>query len=57
MSETCIHVHGPETYYVEGSGLIAIPHHRVNDIQRLRHEYHESEARRAMMLAWSRKLA
>jgi hypothetical protein len=45
------------TYYVYGSGLVPIPHERVNEISTLKAEYHADEARKAWMLAWARKIA
>ncbi len=56
MSETCTPTHGARTYYVYGSGLIPVPHHRVNEIPEMKAEYHAAEAKRAMMIASSRKL-
>lgn len=50
IEETCLR----KTYYVYGSGLFAIPSSRVNDIPRLRSEYHEAEAKRAWALLQSR---
>jgi hypothetical protein len=43
-----------KTYYVYGSGLFAVPSSRVNDIPRLRSEYHAAEAKKAWALMQSR---
>jgi hypothetical protein len=56
MSEICTKVHEAETYYVPGSGLMGVPHERMNDIPRLRSEFHAGEAKRAMMLALARRI-
>lgn len=45
------------TYYVPGSGLMAVPYHRINDILRLKSEFHASEVSWAMMVARTRKIA
>jgi hypothetical protein len=42
------------TYYVYGSGLFAVPSARINEIPRLRSEYHAVEAKRAWALAMAR---
>jgi hypothetical protein len=42
------------TYYVYGSGLFAVPGSRINDIPKLRSEYHAVEAKRAWALALAR---
>jgi hypothetical protein len=43
------------TYYVFGSGLMPVPCERVNEIPRLRFEFHAVEARKAMLLAAMRR--
>ena len=48
--ETCLR----KIYYVFGSGLFAVPGTRINEIQRLRSEYHSSEAKIAWALIRSR---
>ncbi len=53
-SQTC----EPEVFYVHGSGLFGVPRDRMNDIPKLRAEFHANEARRAnvlSMLAWARR--
>ena len=57
MNETDVPQRGAQTYYVYGSGLIAIPRNRVNDVPELKSESHAAEAKRAMLFAWARKLA
>jgi hypothetical protein len=42
-------------YYVYGSGLVAIPEERTNEIHKLRREFHEEEARRARFIALARR--
>lgn len=43
-----------KTYYVYGSGLFAVPSSRINEIPRLRTEYHSAEARIAWAFVQSR---
>ena len=43
-----------KTYYVYGSGLFAVPSTRVNEIPKLRSEYHASEVKIAWALIRSR---
>ena len=57
MSETSNPPQDGKTYYVYGSGLIAVPYSRMNEIPRLRLEYHSEEVRKAMMAAMTRKFA
>ena len=45
------------TYYVYGSGLIPVPHERVNDISQLKSEHHADESKRGMMLAMAIRVA
>jgi hypothetical protein len=45
------------TSYVYGSGLMAVPYSRINDIPRLKSEFHASEVSWAMAAARTRKLA
>ena len=45
------------TYYVYGSGLMAVPFSRVNDIPRLKSEFHASEVSWARTAARLRKIA
>lgn len=54
MSKTITHEGETETYYVHGSGLMGVPHERLNEVSRLRAEFHADEARRAMMMARAR---
>ncbi len=44
-------------YFVHGSGLIAVPYGRLNDVPMLKVEFHEEEVRKAMLAARARKLA
>ena len=57
MSETNHSRIGGKTYYMYGSGLIAVPSTRVNEFPRLKAEFHAEEVRKGMMLAWARKPA
>jgi len=41
-------------YYVYGSGLFAVPESRINEIPRLRSEYHAEEANRALAFVQAR---
>ncbi|MDA4120853.1 MAG: hypothetical protein OK404_00420 [Thaumarchaeota archaeon] len=52
--ETC-QPKGRKTYYVFGSGLLAIPEERTNEIHKLKREFHEEEARRAILIALARR--
>jgi hypothetical protein len=45
------------TYYVYGSGLIPVPHERVNDIAKLKCEHHAEETRRASMYVMAIRVA
>jgi hypothetical protein len=56
MSETGCHDEGRQTYYVYGSGLVAVPYHRMNDVPEMKLEFHARESRNALLLAWARKL-
>jgi hypothetical protein len=49
--------HEGMTYLVYGSGLMPVPYHSLNEVQRLKSEFHLSEAKQAMLLALTRKLA
>ncbi len=44
-------------YFVHGSGLIAVPYGRLNDVPMLKAEFHQEEVRKAMLAARARKLA
>ena len=57
MSETSEFKGVGKTYYVYGSGLMAVPFSRVNDIPRLKSEFHASEVSWAMSAARTRKIA
>jgi hypothetical protein len=50
IEEPCLR----KTYYVYGSGLLAVPSSRINEIPRLRSEYHSAEAKVAWALVRSR---
>jgi hypothetical protein len=50
IEEPCLR----KTYYVYGSGLFAVPSSRINEIPRLRSEYHSAEAKVAWALVRSR---
>ena len=56
MKESIDSAEGPKTYYLHGSGLIAVPCDRVNEFPRLKLEFHAEEVRMAMIQASSRKL-
>jgi len=45
------------TYFVYGSGLMPVPYHSLNEVPRVKLEFHASEAKQAIMLALTRKLA
>jgi len=45
-----------KTYYMYGSGLIAVPRGRINEFPRVKLEFHTEEVRKGMMLAWARKM-
>jgi hypothetical protein len=49
--------HEGATFYVYGSGLMPVPYCSLNEVPRLKSEFHASEAKQAMMLAFARKLA
>jgi hypothetical protein len=57
MNETYHPLKDSKTYYVYGSGLIAIPSSRMNEVSRMKLEYHSEEVRKAMMAARTRKIA
>ncbi|MDE1857579.1 MAG: hypothetical protein KGI26_00730 [Thaumarchaeota archaeon] len=57
MSEISAKVRGRTVYYVYGSGLMGIPYHTMNEVPRMRAEFHANEAKRAMLAAWARKPA
>ncbi len=57
MSEITIVNEGRKTYYVYGSGLMAVPYHRINEIPRLKAEFHASEVNFALTAARARKIA
>ena len=43
-----------KTYYVYGSGLFPVPSSRINEIPKLRSEYHSAEAKIAWAFVQSR---
>ena len=45
------------TYYVFGSGLMPVPLARMNEVPRLKLEFHAVEAARALFLARARRTA
>ena len=55
MSESQTNGHEAETYFVYGSGLMPVPYHSLNEIPRLKEEFHAKESRQAILAAWSRK--
>lgn len=57
MENTCQEVETGRTYFVYGSGLMAVPYGRLNEIPKLRSEFHANEVSMAMMAARARKLA
>jgi hypothetical protein len=57
MSENSEHRLGGKIYYMYGSGLIPVPHTRLNDFARLKSEYHAGEVRMGLMIALARKPA
>ena len=57
MSETHKATERGRSYYVYGSGLMAVPYHRLNDIPRLKSEFHAAEVSWAIMAAQTRKVA
>ncbi len=46
-----------KSYWVFGSGLMAVPYSRLNDIAGVKAEFHASEVSWAMAAARARKLA
>ncbi len=46
-----------KTCFVYGSGLMAVPYGRINEIRKLKAEFHEDEVRKAFVAALARKLA
>jgi hypothetical protein len=46
-----------KAYLVYGSGLMAVPYGRLNEIPKMKTEFHASEVSWAMMAARTRKLA
>lgn len=44
-------------YYVFGSGLMAVPSGRLNEIPRMKAEFHAEEVKLAMTAARTRKVA
>ncbi len=46
-----------KSYWVFGSGLMAVPYSRLNDVAGLKAEFHASEVSWAMAAARARKLA
>ncbi len=57
MSEINARARVRAVYYVHGSGLMGIPYHMLNEVPRMRIEFHANEAKRAMSAAWARKPA
>jgi hypothetical protein len=57
MSTTSQSKTSSKGYWMYGSGLIAVPHNRVNEFPRLKAEFHAEEVRKGMMLALARKMA
>jgi len=57
MTKTNASQGSSKAYFMYGSGLIAVPHSRVNEFPRLKVEFHTEEVRKGMMLAWARKMA
>ena len=47
----------PKTYYIHGSGLMGVPSARVNEIPRLKAEFHAGESKRALEFARMKKVA
>ena len=57
VSETSHKTEERKTYFVYGSGLIAVPYHRMNEIPRLKAQFHSDEVSWAMTAARTRKIA
>jgi len=57
MSKSKKSGHEGTTYFVYGSGLMPVPYHSLNEVPRVKLEFHASEAKQAIMLALTRKLA
>lgn len=57
MSNTGQQIEEGKTYFVYGSGLMAVPYWRLNEIPKLKNEFHANEANVAMMAALARKIA
>ncbi len=56
MNNICQQTEG-KTYFVYGSGLVAVPYGRLNEIPKLRNEFHANEVSMAVMAARARKIA
>ncbi len=57
MNDTCQRAEEGKTYFVYGSGLMAVPYWKLNEIPKLKAEFHEKEVSKAVMAARARKLA
>ncbi len=57
MDNTCRQTEVGKTYFVYGSGLMAVPYGRVNEIPKLRNEFHMNEVSMAFMAARARMIA
>ncbi len=57
MNNACRQMEAGKTYFVYGSGLMAVPYGRLNEIPKLRSEFHANEVGMAMMAARARNLA
>ncbi len=57
MENVCEKTDEARTYFVYGSGLMPVPYWRLNEVPRLRAEFHADEVSRAMVAARARFLA
>ena len=56
MEDTNEIQNGQRMFYVYGSGLIAVPSAELNEVPRLRSEFHSREVKKAFMFARVRYL-
>jgi len=57
MNQTSHKTEVGKSYLVYGSGLMAVPYGRLNEIPRIKAEFHENEVAWAKKAALTRKIA
>ena len=57
MSEKSHKTEEGKTYFVYGSGLMAVPYNRMNEIPKMKARFHADEVSWAMAAARTRKIA